>query len=170
MRNPPSGPNHVDAAYNDFMKVKDQCAALCRLVLTDEFGRNRDLRGPEVLTRQDSAVDSPRSPGQVYDTRSSFSGRSLAEIVSGSIGKSIHQGDVSLSVVRDWKNYLESLAEACRTSLADTYKNYEREATSEMVESMFTNKAFRKGSVQRMRNASVTRVMSADPQFVSIPI
>lgn len=169
MRTPPAVPNQVDTAYNDFMKVKDQCAALCRLVLTDELGRSRDLRGPDVLARQDSTVDAPRSPGQIYDTRSSFSGRSLAEVVSGSVGKSIHQGDASLSVVREWKNYLESLAEACRTSLADTYRNYERDAGQDMVDAMFANKAFRKSAVQRMRNASVTRVMSADPQFVSTP-
>ncbi|KAM5353271.1 hypothetical protein ACJZ2D_016829 [Fusarium nematophilum] len=164
-RNLPSGPNHVDAAYTDFNKVKEQCATLCRQILTDELRRVRDVRSGEVLTRRDSSVESPRSPGQVYDTRSSFSGRSLAEVVSGSAAKSLHQSDAWLSAVRDWKNYLESLAEACRTSLADTYKNYEREATPEMVEAMFTNKRFRREAVARMRNASVTRVMSADPQF-----
>jgi 3-phenylpropionate/cinnamic acid dioxygenase small subunit len=71
--------------------------------------------------------------------------------------------------VRDWKNYLESLADACRTSLIETYKNNERDATPEQVEALFTNKRFRKEAVQRMRNASVTRVMSADPQFVCGP-
>jgi hypothetical protein len=165
-RNIPSSPDHVDAAYNDLRKVKEQCATLCRQILTDELRRARG--GGEVPNRRDSSVESPRSPGHIYDTRSSFSGRSLAEVVSGSVVKSIHQNDAWLTAVRDWKNYLESLAEACRTSLIETYKNNEREATPEMVEALFTNKPFRKESVARMRNASVTRVMSPDPQFVSL--
>ncbi|KAF9779371.1 hypothetical protein IL306_001916 [Fusarium sp. DS 682] len=163
-RNFPTTPNHVDSAYKDFAKHKEQCATLCRHILTEELGRNSRNGGD--LPRRDSTVDSPQSPGQIYDTRSSFSGRSLAEVVSGSVGKSIHQADAWLTSVRDWKNYLESLADACRTCLIETYKNNERDATPEQVEALFTNKRFRKEAVQRMRNASVTRVMSADPQFV----
>ncbi|KAH7269266.1 uncharacterized protein BKA55DRAFT_495400 [Fusarium redolens] len=162
-RNFPTTPNHVDSAYKDFAKHKEQCATLCRHILTEELGRGSRNGGD--LPRRDSTLDSPQSPGQIYDTRSSFSGRSLAEVVSGSVGKSIHQTDAWLSSVRDWKNYLESLADACRTSLIETYKNNERDATPEQVEALFTNKRFRKEAVQRMRNASVTRVMSADPQF-----
>ncbi|KAF5534960.1 hypothetical protein FMEXI_11041 [Fusarium mexicanum] len=162
-RNFPTTPNHVDSAYKDFTKYKEQCATLCRHILTEELGRGSRNGGD--LPRRDSTVESPQSPGQIYDTRSSFSGRSLAEVVSGSVGKSIHQTDAWLSSVRDWKNYLESLADACRTSLIETYKNNERDATPEQVEALFTNKRFRKEAVQRMRNASVTRVMSADPQF-----
>ncbi|KAF5022667.1 hypothetical protein F66182_5285 [Fusarium sp. NRRL 66182] len=163
-RNFPPTPNHVDSAYKDFTKNKEQCATLCRHILTDELGRS-SRNGSELTTRRDSAAESPRSPGQIYDTRSSFSGRSLAEVVSGSVGKSINQSDAWLSAVRDWKNYLETLAESCRTCLIDTYKNNERDATPEQLEAIFTNKRFRKEAVQRMRNASVTRVMSADPQF-----
>ncbi|EWY92508.1 hypothetical protein FOYG_06057 [Fusarium oxysporum NRRL 32931] len=162
-RNFPTTPNHVDSAYKDFTKHKEQCATLCRHILTEELGRGSRNGGD--IPRRDSTVESPQSPGQIYDTRSSFSGRSLAEVVSGSVGKSIHQTDAWLSSVRDWKNYLESLADACRTSLIETYKNNERDATPEQVEALFTNKRFRKEAVQRMRNASVTRVMSADPQF-----
>lgn len=166
-RNFPTTPNHVDSAYKDFTKYKEQCATLCRHILTEELGRGSRSGGD--LPSRDSTVESPQSPGQIYDTRSSFSGRSLAEVVSGSVGKSIHHTDAWLSSVRDWKNYLESLADACRTSLIETYKNNERDATPEQVEALFTNKRFRKEAVQRMRNASVTRVMSADPQFVCGP-
>ncbi|RDA88335.1 hypothetical protein CP532_5586 [Ophiocordyceps camponoti-leonardi (nom. inval.)] len=74
-------------------------------------------------------------------------------------------GDAGLDAVRDWKNCLETLAEAFHVSLADTYRSYEREATAAMVDQLFNNKRFRKDAVHRMRNASVTRVLSADPQF-----
>ncbi|CEI63869.1 unnamed protein product [Fusarium venenatum] len=166
-RNFPNTPNHVDSAYKEFKKHKEQCAMLCRHILTEELGRCP--HNGSDLVRRDSTLDSPQSPGHIYDTRSSFSGRSLAEVVSGSLGKSIHQSDAWLTSVRDWKNWLEFLADACRTCLIETYKNNERDATPEQVEALFTNKRFRKEAVQRMRNASVTRVMSADPQFVSSP-
>ncbi|KAJ4157660.1 hypothetical protein NW754_009306 [Fusarium falciforme] len=59
-RNIPSSPDHVDAAYNDLRKVKEQCATLCRQILTDELRRARDVRGGgEALNRRDSSVESP---------------------------------------------------------------------------------------------------------------
>ncbi|KAF7547489.1 hypothetical protein G7Z17_g7711 [Cylindrodendrum hubeiense] len=166
MRAGPSTPHHVDAAYKELVKVKDQCAGLCRLILQDALRRNRDTaNGADGLPRRDSSLEAPRSPGAIYDTRSSFSGRSLAEVVSGSVIKEPQTNDTWLSVIRDWKTFLEALTESFKISLADTYRSYERDATQEMIDALFASKRFRKEAVLRMRNASVTRVMSADPQF-----
>ncbi|KAK7409361.1 hypothetical protein QQX98_008486 [Neonectria punicea] len=168
MRTGPSTPHHVDAAYKELIKVKEQCANLCRLILLDALRpRNRGdiANGTDGLPRRDSSLESPRSPGAIYDTRSSFSGRSLAEVVSGSVIKEHHINDAWLGAIRDWKTYLEALTEAFKISLADTYRSYERDATQEMIDALFASKRFRKEAVLRMRNASVTRVMSADPQF-----
>lgn len=169
MRSAPSGPSHVDAAYKEFHKIKDQCAALCRIILQEELRRGREpANGAEILPRRGSSIESPRSPGGLFDTRSSFSGRSLAEVVTGSVGKGVPLTNESwLNVIRDWKTCVETLAENFKTSLADTYKTYEPGVTQEMVDLLFSNKRFRKEAVHRMRNASVTRVMSADPQYVS---
>lgn len=167
MRSAPSGPNHVDAAYKEFIKHKDSCSTLCYGILQDEIRPVRALSGAtEALARRDSSADSPRSPGAVFDQRSSFSGRSLAEVVTGSATRPPPGNELCLSVIRDWKNCLETLAEAFRVSLADTYRSYERDATPEMIDLLFNSKRFRREAVQRMRNASVTRVLSADPQFV----
>ena len=38
-----------------------------------------------------------------------------------------------------------------------------------MIDLLFASKKFRREAVHRMRNASVTRVLSADPQFVRYP-
>lgn len=119
----------------------------------------------ETLPRRDSSIESPSA---LFDHRSSFSGRSLSEVVTGSGGRSTHVNEVSLNTIRDWKMYLETLAESIRTNLADTYKKFENDATPEMIEAMFTNKRYRREAVYRMRNASVTRVMSQDPQFVCL--
>ncbi|KAH7126353.1 hypothetical protein B0J13DRAFT_627943 [Dactylonectria estremocensis] len=166
MRAGPTTPHHIDAAYKELIKVKDQCANLCRLILQEALRRNRDIaNGIDTLPRRDSSIESPRSPGAVYDTRSSFSGRSLAEVVSGSVIKEPYTNDSWLSVIRDWRTFLEALTESFKISLADTYRSYERDATQEMIDALFASKRFRKEAVLRMRNASVTRVMSADPQF-----
>lgn len=170
MRSVPSGhnPNHVDAAYKEFSKIKDKCSALCHAVLQEDFRQVRSLsNAAETLARRDSSLESPYSPGGLFDHRSSFSGRSLAEVVSGSNGKGAHVSEAGLNAVRDWKICLETLTDAFKTSLAETYKSYERDATPEMVEALFHSKKYRRDAVHRMRNASVTRVLSADPQFVS---
>lgn len=170
MRSAPSAPTHVDAAYKEFVKIKDQASALCRVIIQEELQRIRDLpSGSSAIRRRGSSVESPRSPGAIYDTRSSFSGRSLAEVVSGSAGKTIPTNEHWLAVIREWKACVELLTDAFKTSLADTYKSYERDATQEMVDALFANKRYRREAVQRMRNASVTRVLSADPQFVCSP-
>ncbi|KAK4081393.1 hypothetical protein VFPBJ_11013 [Purpureocillium lilacinum] len=166
MRAAPAGPNHVDGAYKEFIKIKDTCHTLCLAILQDEL---RPLRAgsndTDSLQRRDSSFDSPHSPGAVFDQRSSFSGRSLTEVATGSVVRPPHTNELFLAAIRDWKNCLETLTEAFKVSLADTYKSYERDATQEMVDQLFSSKRFRREAVTRMRNASVTRVLSADPQF-----
>lgn len=167
MRSAPSGANHVDTAYKEYHKIKDQCATLCRIILQEELRRVRDPNGAEVLPRRGSSIESPRSPG-LFDTRSSFSGRSLAEVVTGSgVGKGAPPTNESwLGVIRDWKTCLETLADTFKTSLAETYKTYEQGVTQEMVDMLFSNRKFRREAVHRMRNTSVTRAFSPDPQYV----
>lgn len=91
----------------------------------------------------------------------------MSELVNDGI--SLSKGpavDMYLNAIRDWRFCLEALCEAFRSSLGDTYKSYERDATPEMLDLLFTSKKFRREAVHRMRNASVTRMLSADPQFV----
>ncbi|QYT00351.1 hypothetical protein H0G86_007437 [Trichoderma simmonsii] len=173
MRAAPSGPSHVDGAYKEFTKINERCAALCDAILREEIKTPRTLSNaaatePIPLTRQDSSADTPRSPSAVFDQRSSFSGRSLAEVITAGGSRSqsqSHGSDMWLTPIRDWKTCLEVLAEHFKTSLTETYTSYERDATPEMLEALFTSKKFRRDAVHRMRNASVTKILSADPQF-----
>ncbi|EHK17267.1 uncharacterized protein TRIVIDRAFT_66211 [Trichoderma virens Gv29-8] len=169
MRAAPSGPNHVDGAYKEFTKINERCAALCDAILREEIKTPRTLSNANAaeaipLTRQDSSADTPRSPSALFDHRSSFSGRSLAEVITAGGSKS-HGGDMWLTPIRDWKTCLEVLVEHFKVSLSETYISYERDATPEMLEALFTSKKFRRDAVHRMRNASVTKILSADPQF-----
>lgn len=149
--------------------MKERCTALCLAIMQEEMKPLRtSASATETLTRQDSYIDSPRSPG-LLDNRSSFSGRSLTEVVSsgGANRLGIHGSELWMTPIREWRSYVEALNDSFRISLAETYKSYERDATPEMLEALFTNRKFRREAVHRMRNASVTRVLSADPQFVS---
>lgn len=172
MRAAPVGPSHVDAAFKEFNKIRERCASLCAAILQEEIRPPRSMPGrgsTEVpLLRRDSSMDPPRSAGGLFDHRSSFSGQSLAEVVTGSGTRfGAYGSEPWLRPIRDWKMCLENLTEAFKTSLAETYKSYERDASPEMIEALFSSKKFRREAVNRMRNASVTRVLSADPQFVS---
>jgi hypothetical protein len=173
MRGAPSGPNHVDGAYKEFDKISKRCAALCEAILREEIKLPRKLSDTNdtlPLIRHDSLADTPRSPSAIFDHRSSFSGRSLAEVITNGGSRSHHGGDVWLTPIRDWKACLEVLTEHFKISLAETYKSYERDATPEMLEALFSSKKFRREAVHRMRNASVTKILSADPQFVSTEV
>jgi hypothetical protein len=182
MRAAPSGSKEVDAAYKEFIKIKDQCAAHCIALLQGESRTVRTLSHSESFQgRRDSSIDDLRSSPSIghFDHRSSFSGRSLTEVATNSAAttggaslgasqsRGTHVHDVYLAAIRDWKSCIEVLVDAFHSSLLETYKSYERDATQEMIDAFFTHKKFRRDSINRMRNASVTRVMSADPQFVS---
>lgn len=172
IRAAPSGPSNVDAAYKEASKHFEKAAALCVAVLSEELKPMTQVTSTTDGAPRDSSADPPKSPAVLLDSRSSFSGRSLGEAMSGSGGTRTlpFASDTWLSPIRDWKTCLDSLSDAFRTSLAETYKSYERDATPEMIESLFTSKKFRREAVHRMRNASVTRVLSADPQFVRYQI
>ncbi|KAM4063797.1 hypothetical protein HRG_006908 [Hirsutella rhossiliensis] len=162
-----SSPSHVDAAYHEFSKHKDTCSSLCHAILQDEIRPVRTLSSVAgvdgSLTRRDSSMDSP--PAAAPDSRSSFSGRSLAEVVTGGGPRPSLAYESRLVAIGELKNCLEAMADAFQASLADTYKSYERDATPEMVDLLFNSKRFRREAVHRMRNASVTSIRSADPQF-----
>ncbi|KOS16786.1 hypothetical protein ESCO_004900 [Escovopsis weberi] len=169
MRSLPSGPNHLDIAYKEFFKIREQCAGLCRSILQDGMISPRtDPSNPTDSPRMNRSpsLDAPQSPpgASHFDQRSSFSGRSLAEVMSGNRAGG-GTGDSWLNPVRDWKTCLETLTHAFETHLVEVYKSYERDATAEMIEALFLSKRFRKDAINRMRNASVTKIMSADPQF-----
>ena len=141
VRAAPSSPKEVDAAYEIYIKHKDRASALCHSILMEEFRPRKPSNVTETLPRRDSSVESPNA---MYDQRSSFSGRSLSEVATGSGARSTVINEVWLNAIRDWKLYLETLAEAIRTNLADTYKKFESDATPEMIEAMFTNKRYRR--------------------------
>ncbi|KAG5963454.1 hypothetical protein E4U56_002743 [Claviceps arundinis] len=166
MRPTSSSASNVDSAYKEFDKHKETCANLCAGIL-EEDRASRLVSTADSTAPRDFSIDSLEiSGGTNSDEKTSYSGRSMSEPVND--GVNFRKGlvnEVYLNAMRDWRGCLESLCDAFRSSLADTYKSYERDATPEMLDLLFTSKKFRRDAVHRMRNASVTRMLSADPQF-----
>ncbi|KAG6147989.1 hypothetical protein E4U28_005524 [Claviceps purpurea] len=166
MRPASSSASNVDSAYKEFDKHKETCANLCAGIL-EEDGEPRLVGTADPTTPRDFSIDSLERSGSInLGERTFYSGGSMSEPVND--GVNFRKGlvnEVYLNAMRDWRGCLESLCDAFRSSLTDTYKSYERDATPEMLDLLFTSKKFRRDAVHRMRNASVTRMLSADPQF-----
>ncbi|KAG6098107.1 hypothetical protein E4U30_008358 [Claviceps sp. LM220 group G6] len=166
MRPTSSSASNVDSAYKEFDRHKETCADLCAGIL-EEDRASRLVSTADSTAPRDSFIDSLGiSGGTNLNERTSYSGRRMSESVNG--GVNFRRGlvnEVYLNAMRDWRGCLESLCDAFRSSLADTYRSYERDATPEMLDLLFTSRKFRRDAVHRMRNASVTRMLSADPQF-----
>src|SRR5262249_35357002 len=69
--------------------------------------------------------------------------------------------DTWLCAIRDWGACVKQLVDTLKASLTEVYRQYERDATGQMVEALFTDKKFRTSAVARMRNASVHRLVTS---------
>ncbi|GKT42511.1 uncharacterized protein ColSpa_02692 [Colletotrichum spaethianum] len=161
----------ADAAFKEYAKVKDH-APLCRSLLrTSTLVPPGSGQADRISTEgrgisRESSLDVPYSP-TTFDTRSSFSGKSLSEVTTGqgSGQRSVPTREICLSAVRDWKKCIESLLEALELTLSETYKSYEPDATPSMVKSLFQNREFRTAAIQQMRKTSIDKTFSASPDF-----
>ncbi|TIC95213.1 hypothetical protein CH35J_008717 [Colletotrichum higginsianum] len=161
----------ADAAFKNYAKARDH-ATLCQSlfdisILAPAVNGQANRASPEGRgVSHEVSLDVPHSPTTI-DSRSSLSGRSLSEVTTGqSCGqRSGPSHKTCLSAVRDWKKCIESLLEALKLTLSETYKSYEPYATPRMVESLFHNKEFRAAAIQQMRKTSIDKTFSASPDF-----
>ncbi|KAK6225064.1 hypothetical protein QIS74_03391 [Colletotrichum tabaci] len=161
----------ADAAFKNYAKARDH-ATLCQSLfdistLAPAVNGQANRASPEGRgVSHEVSLDAPHSPTTI-DSRSSLSGRSLSEVTTGqSCGqRSGPSHKTCLSAVRDWKKCIESLLEALKLTLSETYKSYEPYATPRMVESLFQNKEFRAAAIQQMRKTSIDKTFSASPDF-----
>lgn len=101
------------------------------------------------------------------DPRSSLSGRDLSIAPQGKDrGTGLDNEQTRyLAAIRDWKACIEGLLEALRNSLAETYQNYEPDATAGMVEALFGDVDFRASAIQGMRNARIEKIFPKGEGF-----
>ncbi|KAI3327338.1 hypothetical protein HD806DRAFT_520218 [Xylariaceae sp. AK1471] len=67
--------------------------------------------------------------------------------------------------VRGWEATVELLANSLRTSLQETYNEWEKDATPEGFDRICTEKTLRHMTIYRMRNASLSKMRSANLDF-----
>ncbi|KAI0428211.1 hypothetical protein F5Y09DRAFT_349744 [Xylaria sp. FL1042] len=159
--------NHVDSAWNDYIKHRETCLECCKsLVNSQQPRRESSVVSPTTLTppkseyQRDLSVDTlnlaPIETGSSTQSSSSWADSSLR--LSGSI-------DQCQEAARGWQTTVELLAKALRTSLQETYNAYDKDATPEGFERLCTDKAARHNAIYHMRNASISKMMSADLDY-----
>jgi hypothetical protein len=156
-----SDASHVDAAFKEYTRLKNRTKSLCETLLRPRSHRPLSLLSPV------STIDSARTPSfetsslGTFETRTSRSSRSSAGY--GTLSSYIFEQH--LDVIRDWVDCLEDLRATFRESLANTYRQWEPEASPAMVDQLFRDKKFRSNAIQRMRNASISKTVSANLDF-----
>ena len=168
-RVPGTEPAHVDAAYREYAKLKDQCLALIRALLTPREAQTGTVQRKTFVSAaasQDSLIDELGAEDGRESTekvrRASIATLGAEKELTGLRGR---PSAAWLGPVRDWKASVESLLEVHRASLLEMYKEYEKDATPEMAEKLFTDKGFRTQAIQRMRSAGVYKIQASPLEF-----
>ncbi|KAI0536006.1 hypothetical protein GGR58DRAFT_514937 [Xylaria digitata] len=160
--------NHVDSAWDDYVKHRERCLECCKSLVTPP------------LQRRESSVTSPTtltSPGPEYredmssDTLNLVSVDTVSSMQSSSsradsfVRLGAHDDEQCQKAAREWQTTVELLANTLRTSLWETYNEYGEDATLEGFDRICTDRAVRTNTIHHMRNASIRKMMSADLDF-----
>ncbi|KAI1126148.1 hypothetical protein F5Y10DRAFT_216681 [Nemania abortiva] len=167
IKNAAKNVNHVDSAWNDYIKHREKCFEWCKVLIT-----------PPSQRRQSSVVSPTTlvSPKSDYPRDLSLDTLNLVTVDTGSSTQSSgSRADPSLratshdeqyqKAAHDWENTVELLANTLRLSLQETYNEYDKDATPGGFEKLCTDKAARRTAIYHMRNASISKMMSADLDF-----
>ncbi|KAI1506034.1 hypothetical protein F5X99DRAFT_177978 [Biscogniauxia marginata] len=156
------GISNVDTAYKEWEKIQENPREICkRLLNVSSQHREPSLVSPTTTASSQNQPESSLDILSIADTRSSISTSSLADALQ----QSTTQDDQHIATVLDWERCLERLSEAFRKSLLDTYNEYEQNPTPGGFEKICMDKTARKHAIQRMRNASIVKMLSADLDF-----
>lgn len=159
--------NHVDSAWNEYIKHKEKCLEWCRVLIT-----------PPLQRRQSSAV-SPTTlvpPRSEYQRDGSLDTLNLVTVETSSSTQTngsrvdsplhpISHEEQYQKAAREWETAVKLLASTLRASLQETYNEYDKDATVDGFDRLCTDKAVRRTAIYHMRNASISKMMSADLDF-----
>ncbi|KAI0968812.1 hypothetical protein F4678DRAFT_441463 [Xylaria arbuscula] len=159
--------NHVDSTWENYYNNRERCFESCK-----------SLTAPQ-LTRRESSVVSPTTltpPKSEQQRNLSLDTLNLVSVDTGSSTQSSSSrfdpsshlsspDDQYQKAAREWQTTVEILANSLRTSLQETYNAYGKDATPEGFERICTDKEARRITIYHMRNASISKMMSADLDF-----
>ncbi|KAI8951842.1 hypothetical protein F4801DRAFT_589481 [Xylaria longipes] len=159
--------NHVDSAWNEYIKHKEKCFECCKALMTPRSQRRESsvvspttFMSPRLESQRDFNSDNLN----LININSSSSTQSSGSQVDSPLHPDSHD-EPCRKAVGEWEATVELLTGSLRTSLQDTYNEYEKDATPESFERLITDKAVRHNTIYHMRNASISKMMSADLDF-----
>ncbi|KAI1114713.1 hypothetical protein F5Y14DRAFT_160726 [Nemania sp. NC0429] len=159
--------NHIDSAWDEYMKCKERCFECCKaLSIPPSHGRESFAASPTAhvspkfehlrnlssetldLVAIDTAPSTPDSGGRIE--------------FASQLGS---HDETCREAVREWEGAVELLANTLRTSLYETYNEYDKDPTPLGFEKICMDKAARQTTIYNMRIASISKMMSADLNF-----
>ncbi|KAG9230156.1 hypothetical protein BJ875DRAFT_385770, partial [Amylocarpus encephaloides] len=142
LRKAPPGtePKKVDAQWEVYKKLRDECLQLCKSLLEKSRtnGRNTSL---------ESSLDPT-------DTRSSYSG-SLMENPNN-----LHPNDQRIAAIQEYKAIQEQMLDNFRNSLLATYTKNEPDPSERQKYAFLDDVTFRKGLIVKWRDNSIHAMKS----------
>lgn len=157
LRSHPANAHHADATYKDYSKIRDSAKAICEALLGPQSPLR--VRATSLSGTLASLSLTETASLNLTETRTSVSSRSSNGL------RSPYIYEQHLDLIRTWLDCLENLLKLFETSLLDTYKEWEPQASPGMVDQLFNDKKFRKTAIARMRNASIAKTVSANLDF-----
>ncbi|KAI1734816.1 hypothetical protein F4680DRAFT_437065 [Xylaria scruposa] len=156
--------NHVDSAWNDYHKHKEKCFECCKTLIAPPNQRRESsvvspttIMPPRLENQRDDSLN-------LMTVDSNSSTQSSGSRIDSTLRPGPHDEQCQ-KAVREWEATVELLTNTLRTSLQETYNTYEKDATPEGFEKLCTDKATRYNTIYYMRNASISKMMSADLDF-----
>lgn len=181
-RRPGTDPGHVDASFVEFSGLQKACMALVRVLA---YSSN-----PNIISSPTTTTSAAARHGSVEETverlemlkiaatsagaaaggemdgpRASFGGLDLSSNTEGGVDSGRRINNPWLATIREWRDLLQKLLEAHRTSLLETYQAYEREVTPEMIQMLLLNSQFRSEAIYKMRNSPFFKSFSIAPAY-----
>ncbi|KAJ3562355.1 hypothetical protein NPX13_g8595 [Xylaria arbuscula] len=158
---------NIDSAWDEYVKIREKCYECCKSLMTPPVPRRESsvvspttLVSPNPENQRDHSIDTLNLVA--IDTGSS------SQSSSSRVDPSLHLGSRSAQgqkAAREWQASIELLIKTLRASLQETYNTYDRDPTPEGFERICNDKKARFNTIYHMRNASISKMMSADLDF-----
>ncbi|GAP87150.2 hypothetical protein SAMD00023353_2301280 [Rosellinia necatrix] len=159
--------NHVDSAWSDYIKHREKCFECCKTLIAPLVQRKESsmvspttVTSPRLERQRDQSLDTL----SLVAIETSSSTQSSGSRADSPFRPGSHSGQYQ-KATHDWEATIEFLSNTLRTSLQETYNKYDKGATDEGFERLCADKHFRHTTIFHMRNASISRTMSADLDF-----
>ncbi|KAI2639362.1 hypothetical protein GGS21DRAFT_507250 [Xylaria nigripes] len=168
IRNAVKSVNHVDSAWEEYIKHKQKCFEWSRGLVSIRSQRTGPSTAGPATRRLSPKPEYLRAPSvetlNLVPSGTNASTNSPNTRVSWPL-QTEAPDERCQEAVRGWEATVKHFENMLRTSLRDTYNEYSKDATPEGFERICTDKSARHTTIQHMRNASISKTMSANLDF-----